>query len=382
MRSTVGTETQFPTLAEAAPALDPLVTLALPAREVMVERMVLPTQDPDELAGMTRLQLEKTLPYAPEEITCGHAPIRQVEETETILLAAAVHDPAIDEFCQPLREADRLPCSVSLFAAHVAAACPAGVVLAIYPEQDNLMLIISEDGQLSFLQILSTDDPEQLESELAWVILTAQMEGIPTEFQSVRVGELPFYLRSFLGRHFSVPVLDLDDVSAEVPFDLAPLAWAAATRRQIGRAQLRKRLILAGAVYLAAILLAIGYVVWLKTRASSLDRRLAEVRPAVEKQQAQQARWDALAPAVAPQRSAVEVLYQVLKDLPPGTKVTEFDYSPDQFMVTGESATASEAITFTDSLRKNEGLSDYRIESGPPTLLKEERAQFKIFGKI
>lgn len=384
VRAANGNEADFATLEEAAATLDPVVTLALPAREIMVERLILPSQDPVELEGMTRLQLEKTLPYPPEEITCNYGLIRHEGEAESVLLAAAVHDPAIDEYCRPLREAGRLPTVVTLFAAHVAAACPPGVALAIYPEHDQLMLIVSEDKKLSFLQLLSSHDPELLESELAWVILTAQMEGIPTEFQNVRVGDVSVELRAFIRRFFSAPVtlLDLGVVAREVPFNLAPSSWAAATRRQLNRSRLRQRLILAGVVYLMAVLLAIGYVVWLKQRAGALDRKLAEMRPKLEKQQAQQGKWEALAPAVVPQRSAVEILYQVLKDMPPGTKVTEFDYSPGQFMVAGESQTASEAIAYSNALKQSDGLTQFAIETGPPTLLKNDRAQFKIFGKL
>lgn len=384
MRRPDGTETAFATLEEAAPALDSIVTIALPAPEIMVERLHLPSRDATELEGMTRLQLEKTLPFPPEEITCAHGFIRQEGEHDTVVLGAAVHDPAVDQLCGPLRAAGKLPLVVSLYAAHVAAAGPAGTVLTLYREHGQLMLIVSEERRLSFLQALASDDPALLENELGLVVLNAQMDGIPAEFQAVVLGPDAADLREFVRGFFGLipQVLALSAISADPPFDLAPHAWEASKRRARGREKLKRRLVLAGLVYLVIVALAVGYVVMLKQRLSSLDRQLAETRPRLEKQQTQQARWESLAPAVLPERSLVEVLFQVLKVLPPGTNVTKFDYTPQQFLIAGESGTASEAIALTEALKKNEALQQFQIDAGPPTLLGNDRAQFKIFGKI
>lgn len=246
------------------------------------------------------------------------------------------------------------------------------------------MLVISEERRLSFLQLLGSEDPALLETELGLVAMSAQMEGIASVFDVIQLDPELASLRPLLTDFYQITprVFDYAALSPAAPFDLAPQAWEAARRRQRNQALLRRRLTLAGLLYLVIIALAIGYVMLLKQRLSGLDRQLAETRPRLEKQETQQRRWDALAPAVLPERSVVEVLHQVIAGLPAGTKVTQFDYTPQQFMVAGESGTASEAIAFTEALRNNQGLRNFTIESGPPTLVNGERAQFKIFGKI
>ena len=59
------------TLGEAAAALPAgmRLHLALPCQAVLIERMTLPATDRAELAGMVQLQLEKTLPFAIEEVS-------------------------------------------------------------------------------------------------------------------------------------------------------------------------------------------------------------------------------------------------------------------------------------------------------------------------
>jgi len=56
---------------EAAGLLQPEdeIVLALPIELVLAQRMRLPTTDPSEFGEMVRIQIEKAMPYSPEEMT-------------------------------------------------------------------------------------------------------------------------------------------------------------------------------------------------------------------------------------------------------------------------------------------------------------------------
>ena len=117
----------YPTLEAAAGAvpLDAAVRLSLPVGAVIIEKMLLPSTDREELGGMVVLQLEKTLPYNGDEITSGFEVLRQ-EQNESELLAFAVNNEALDGLCEPLRARGRLPEQVGIFAAQLAAKCAGG----------------------------------------------------------------------------------------------------------------------------------------------------------------------------------------------------------------------------------------------------------------
>ena len=78
---------------------------------------------------MMQLHLEKTLPYPVEEVTSDFEEIKR-GETDSTILALAVHGPVLAQMCQPLRDAERLPDRVSLFALDIAAQCPTGQTVA------------------------------------------------------------------------------------------------------------------------------------------------------------------------------------------------------------------------------------------------------------
>ena len=67
---------------EAAELLQPEddIVLALPLDLVLAQRMRLPTTDPSEFVEMVRIQIEKAMPYSPEEMTTDSELISQTEE--------------------------------------------------------------------------------------------------------------------------------------------------------------------------------------------------------------------------------------------------------------------------------------------------------------
>lgn len=371
--------------ASAAPAGQAL-HLALPTSAVLMERMRLPSKDRDELEGMMRLQLEKTLPFSADEVTAAFEIIEQTD-TESLLLALAANNDQLDAMCEPLRAQRRLPEKITPFAMHVAANCSKGeIVCAIYREQDALVLAIVQDAKLSYAQTIFAADASAFFSDLPQILLSAELDGVPVVFNRVQLDKQLADWHTQAREFFAPTPVDLLALDAPLPeptMNLVPEAWLHERRQLVRAGRLRARLILAGVFYLALLLCAAGYVIWLQRQVARINQQIAITTPQVESIGSRKARWSALAPAIDPRRYTVEILHQVSSNLPSeDIRITVFDQTPAQFMVEGEAPTAALALDYSERLKSNPELKDFKFDITPPTILPNEHAQFRIFGKL
>jgi hypothetical protein len=374
---------QFSTLDEAATALPAAANLhlSLPCHTVILERLRLPSINQEELAGMVRLQLEKNLPYSAEEVTSDFQIIEQ-DDKDSLVLAAAVHNEQLSALCQPLRDRAKLPVQVSLFALQVARICsPEATELLVYQESERSVAAICEKGKLTFAHAISS---ESLMDELPQLLLTAELDGVNTTIQRVRLEAGLQEMQQPLMELTGAPV-EMFSLDAVVPADggnLLPASWQEELRRISRKADLKKRLKLAAFLYAAVVILAFGYNFWLGKKVERLDQQLRTAQPQVEVILQRQARWRELSPAINPAYYTVELLYQVFKSMPsPDIRITTFDQTRDQFMIEGEAPSAALAIEFAEKLKQNTELGDFTFEATPPAILPNEHAQFRIFGK-
>lgn len=380
------TARNFPSLEEAAAAEGEEIHLALPAGAVLMERMRLPSVDRAELDGMMRLQLEKTLPFGADEIAADFEIIGQTE-TESELLALAVNNAQLDALCEPLRAANQLPEKVTLFAAHLAAnAPPSETVCAIFREQETIVLIVAQNAKLTYAQTVLTSDAHGFFEELPQTLLTAELDGVPMDFNRVQLDQKLSDRQAQARELFPSIPIDLISLDAPLPepaMNLAPAAWLQERRQIESSARTRSQLIFAGAIYLALLLCAAGYVIWLQRQVTQITQQAAAAAPEVQLIGSRKARWSALAPAIDPTHYAVEILYQVSSSLPsPDIRITAFDQNPTQFTIEGEAPTAAMAIDFGERLKKNPDLQEFSFTFAPPAILPNEHAQFRIFGKL
>jgi hypothetical protein len=372
----------------AAAALPPggTVHLALPCHAALLERMTLPSTDREELSGMVQLQLEKTLPYPVEEVSTSFDVLSQAENESTLLSVAANHS-QLDLMCEPLRSKAVVPQKVTLYAQHVAASCPAGeTVLCLWPEEEQIVMAVCENGKLGYAQTLPAAEPAVIASELPGLLLRAEMEGVPTDFARIRIEQGCGGLRDILGEHFGKPVevFSFDEPLPEPPANLAPASWAQETRRLENADQIKGRLQLAAMIYLILIAAAFVYLAVLKRRVQGLDRKIAETQPLVEFQQATQAKWEALAPAIDPSRYPIDILRQVFENRPSkDISFTSFDMStPRQFRIDFEAPNLGLWTEFQGNINKEPRLSKFKLETPYPKVLPDGRVQFFIGGKL
>jgi hypothetical protein len=384
-----GQTTSVPSLDEAATVLPAgaSVHLALPCHAALLERMALPSTDRDELSGMVALQLEKSLPYPVEEVSTDFDVLRQAENESTLLSVAANHA-QLDQLCQPLRSKAFVPEKVTLYAQHVAAACDtAETVLCLWPEDGQLVVAVCEHGKLGYAQVLPETSPEAVTAELPGLLLRAEMEGVPTTFDRVRIeqgcGGLRDQLAALIGR--PVEVFSFDAPLPEPRTNLIPSAWLDDMRKLESGDRLKSRLQLAAMLYLVLIAAGALYLVWLKNRVRQLDVQLAQTQPLVEFQQATQAKWSELAPAIDPARYPLEILKTLYDNRPsPELKFIAFTADTRGFKLECEVASESGAglcLDFLDRLQKDPGLSAFKIEAPAPKFV-DKGTKYDVFGRL
>lgn len=333
---------------------------------------------------MARLQMEKILPFAAEEVTCGLMVV-ETRETESVVVVFTANNHKLESLCRPLIEKGIHPSKVSVFASHLAATVPDGYQFIIYRELEALVLAIAQGGKLIFAQAVDAADTDQFSGQLPALMLSIQMEGLPVDFSAVHVdaacADLESALESSLGAKIHKLLFPpfLNGQASQV----MPLSWVEARKASVRSVLLKKRLKHVGVGYVVLFVLGFAYLVWLQFQMGAVEKQLLAIKPQTEFVEKLQRRWSALAPAIDPAQYPVEVLLQVYNCLPSEeVHLTKYTQTPDQFVLEGEAPTANSAIEYGERLKKNEALSRYTIEVGNPVILPNEHAQFRVFGKL
>ncbi len=364
--------------------------LSLPVETGLVQRLSLPAAEPGELEEMVRIQLEKILPYPVESVNIAVQEVARTEN-EVVVAVETVHQDRLLTLCQPLVAQEHWPVRVVFHALVLAESTKADEHAAfIYREAGRYVLGISEGGRLSFAQALSGQTAGELTAELPAVLLGAELEGVLTTFQTVRLDQAAEDARETLAVALSRPVETFNPGAAALAAsegeagDLSPSHWRTERLRGERMARLRQRVLLGAAIYGVMLVLAFLWLGVLKFQVSRLDSKLAAIRPVAAEAQAADAHWRTLAPAIQPPRYLVEAAQQIYDCLPPGDTVrwTAIDFTPRSIALQGEAPSASEAVDFTDKLKVNPALRAYHLEAEPPTSLPSGRVVFRIKGSL
>lgn len=380
-----GAEQNVATLGDALAALpaDSSIELALPCQSVLIERHKLPSTDSTELADMLQLQLEKTLPYPLEDVSHGFEVLSQSENESTVITFAASRT-QLDALCAPLREKGRIPGRITLQALRVAASCPdAGTILALWPEQEQTACAIISEGKLAWAQPIPGVGPDAVLAELPGLLLSAELEGVPTDFSEIRTAEETGGLADALTRHFGKPVHPLGLLpGAKAALDLLPPAWQAELRRRERGDNLKQNLLIAGVVWLILIAGAFGYLAWLKHKVQLAKAEHDGMKPRFASIEKQMSRWESLAPVLEPKRYIVEVLHQLAKAWQQNDKLqfTSFTFRPREWVAKGE-ATTDARFDLVTRLKKSKEFEAFDLQFPPEQPLKDDRFSFMVTGK-
>ena len=374
------------TLDEVAPlvsAQDDIV-LSLPIDAVLAQRFRLPTVDPAEFPEMVRIQIEKALPFSPEEVTSDFELIEQ-NETESVISAVAVRNERLAEIAAPLLDKGVIPHQVTVYAAQRATThAPEGRALFIYPEGETLVSAVTENGKVSLMRTLDGIEPERLKTELPQIALSAELQGIKASFPNVLLDESCFELRDTVQGILSSPteLVGIEKPPAAVKLNLLPESWRQRRTQLAKRGEWQKRLTLIGAGYGGLLLLFLLYLVYTRLAVARLDRLIARDAPQTQFIRETEGNWKSLAPAIDSRYYPVEILLHLSQDLPSAdVHITAYNQSARQISVDGESNAAALAYQFAEKVKKDGALQNFRFDMAAPRILPNNHAQFRLEGK-
>lgn len=374
-------------LEEAAPLLntDDNVVLGLPVTAVLAQRLRLPAAEAEELGEMVRIQVEKTLPYAPEDVTTDFDVI-ETNEQGSVISAVAVHNERLTELAAPLIARGIFPSQVTVYGAlRSATHAPSGTALLIYPETESTVCAISEEGKLTFTRSLNGADAAQLQRDLPQLALTAELQGIDTNFSNVLLDESLYDFRPTLEDVFATraDMVAVEAPPAPVKLNLLPESWKHQRQRLVRHREWRQRIFLAAGAYAAVLLLLCVYLVVLRLRVGAMDKRIKADAPKVDFIRQTETRWKELAPAIDPRYYPIEVLLHLFESIPSqDVRITKYEQSAKQVLVDGEANTPALAYQFAEKVKKNPGLQTFQFDlPNPPRILPNEHAQFRLEGK-
>lgn len=374
------------TLDETVPLLNGTsnVVLGLPVTAILAQRLRLPTVDQSEFSEMVRIQVEKALPYAPEEVTSDFEVIEQTEQS-SVVSAVAIHNDRLSEIAAPLLSRGIIPTQVTVYAAQRAAThASAGRAFLLYREDASLVCAISEEGKLGFTRSLNGADATQLQRDIPQLALSAQLQGIDTSSPALFVDESLFELRDtveglFVGR---ADLIAVETPPATTKINLLPDSWRQRRQDLAKQARWQRRLLFAGAAYLAVLVAYFAYVMVLRLELGRLDRRIERDTPKTEFIRKTEARWKALSPAIEPRFYPIEVLLHLFESLPSeDVRITGYNQSARQVSVDGEAKSAALAYQFADKVKKHPDLQMFQFDMAAPRILPNEQAQFRLEGK-
>ena len=371
---------------EAADVLLPEddIVLSLPLDLVLAQRMRLPTTDPAEFGEMVRIQIEKAMPYSPEEMTTDSELISQTEEG-SVISAVAVNNEKLNELAAPLITRGLIPSQVTIYAGQRAAThSPEGTSLFIYRENEAIVCAIAEEGKVSFTHSLDGADALQLQRDLPQLTLSAELQGINTSAPRVLLAENLYEFRDTVEGIFATnaELIAVEVPPAETRLNLLPESWRARRAQLVRLKQWKKRLLIGAAAYAALLLLFFAYLLILRFQIRRLDKKISTDAPKTDFVRATEAKWKALAPAIDPHYYPIEVLLHLFDSLPSAdVRITTFNQSARQISVDGEANSAALAYQFADKVKKNPDLQTFQFELGAPKLLPNDHAQFRLEGK-
>ena len=390
LRSTEGNGSwnvrRLESLEEAVPLLTPTddLVLGLPLTAVLAQRFHLPTSDAAEFPEMIRIQVEKALPFSPDEVTTDFEVIEQ-NESGSVVSAVAVRNEQLAEIAAPLLKRGYIPRQVTVYAAQRASThAPQGNALLIYPEGETLVYAVTENGKLSLARTLENANGEQLQLELPQFRLSAELQGISAFFPNVLLDEKCYELRDAVQGILASPaeIVGIELPPAPVKLNLLPESWRRRRLQLARRLEWRKRLIWAGSTYAGLLVVLLVYLAFMRMGIGRIEQQIARDAPKTEFVRATEANWKALAPAIDSRYYPVEILLHLFESLPSAdVRITAYNQSARQISVDGEASTAALAYQFIENIKKKPELGVFQFDMAAPRILPNDHAQFRVEGR-
>lgn len=389
-------------------------SLVLPSDRVLLRIVDLPSSDPEELAGMAELQVDKFAPFPIEQMAIAHECLRTGEESSRVLIAACRRDTVMEwaeRFSALGRPPDRVDVALACrwHALQAAEAIPAkGRQALLIMEGAGIDLLVVQDGLPVIMRSLGTapaaDDLEviaEVAEEVGYTLTSLESEwgSVATVALTVwSAGPVPDALIARLEQECAVPVHtqsipDGSSLSAaaaqrlqavdNATLDLALDDWREASARRAGQ----RRLwwwgggLLAAWVFVLGVLLAVSMVE--ESRVVRLRERVAALEGPAEEAHVLRRRIASLEQYADRTYSALEVLREVSTLLPDGVELTSFTYrKAGRVNIRGEASRVPPIYDFFEALEA----SNLFIEVSPEGVTQapggRRRPDFRLTARL
>jgi hypothetical protein len=343
--------------------------VALPSMRTIAVPMILAATKPEELFDMIALQLEGRGIGAFE---CLEYSILRADERESVVVAwimpalpaevaelsmigrcvpSAYSRTLADNACTIWKEANRWTCGVKADGKVVTAQTMGAAQVGDDMKSEVLCLL----AQLLREKILTSDVRE--------IVIWSDADDIPENW--------PYPIR-----HEKTP----EPVWPEGP-GFFPGVFAERKASQARQRIFRRSAAIAALVLMVVALGFIGHTAWLWQKHQQLTAKIAEMTPQVGRIKQTADTWNAVAPAVDPEQSGVEVLYRCSRHLPSkGVRFTLFQIKGGSVLLVGEGDNVSGVVELQNKLANDKELAEYRWKMPPPRILPNNVARFEISG--
>lgn len=351
--------------------------IALPVAHIQTFPLWIGTSELSLIPEMLLLQLEKRGFTKLSDIHSGNPPYLTInrEPTRTLIspslltnqLPESFKNPAIQIFESSHRLFPFIPQSITL-----------------WKELNRWCFAFVRDSQVVFTQSLS--DPQlsaasiqiiantwlQLESEnavgnllhlICWSAPTAEAALLLEKKLALHPQIQPKPTPHFPKNYFSL-----------IPSDL---------HLKLVEGKKRNRILLLSLLFLIAYGSTIGSSGWeffkKQQQLHQLEAEVALLRPTYQQVRKTAYNWDALQPALNPDRYPLELLMQSVSLLSKeNARLTLFSQNKNKLILQGEAKTTEVAFKFTSDLKNHPAFKSFKWETPPPKILPNQTAQFRI----
>lgn len=362
------------------------LTVSVPADQTLLRIADLPSTDPEELAGMVELQMDKYSPFPVDQMVVSHEVLSTHNQSTRVLIAAAKQD-GLDALGEPFLAAHRQPDRIDV---HVLGwlrlildhdeSLKVGRQALLIIDDHGAEFVICQDGAPVIIRALGTqrhaneeEGSTELSEEVSYTLTSLESEWGVAPMQKILVwhrDEVPQLLMDRLTRETGHPAEahSLDELpplseglarratqrEPSPALSLAPPEWR---EKRLSRRAQRRLYLLAGA---AILVWALGIGIFLLI--AQLDRsHMAAVRTSIEQlegpaEEARQLRGrvESFEQYADRTRSALEILLEISTRLPPGVELSSFTYRKGRTVnLRGESANVTAIYDYIEALEQS-----------------------------
>lgn len=251
--------------------------------------------------------------------------------------------------------------------------------LHLWREEGDLIAVFTRGEEAVYWEPIRNPTPDL--ERIGLMLIAEAVLVAPLNFQNYSLEQLPApsYCHSSLSVEAALPSLR----------DRPPVCeWKSPTRRA-WEDRIRKRTsairlgVVAAAVYLAVAVCLGAWLGWQHWEVARLEHQIAEREPEIRRLQQAGREWNAVVTTIEAPRFPVEVLLQLVQQMPPeGIRLTQFEFDDPKVALLGEAQSVSIASHFLSQINGARELAHIRWEMPPPTLLPNNTARFVIAGAM